>query len=201
VDRNGAVTDGGGIYNENATLDLSGMALGSTSVDGNHANSGGAVATVGGVTTMTSCIVRGNTAQDQGGALWIDPSMMTIISCTFSDNTAPAGADLYNLDSTVTIIASSIANVTSNGGTVTDPFANLLTEVAALNLGNGVANSLSSKLHAAEQSLERGNATAAGNQLEALINQVNALVNSHRLGEITADSLIDEVDILVDTFS
>ena len=58
--------------------------------------------------------------------------------------------------------------------------------------------SLTSKLHAAQQSLANANTTAAANQLNAFVNQVNALVHSHRLGEITADNLIGEVDDLVD---
>jgi hypothetical protein len=126
---------------------------------------------------------------------------VTILSSTFTGNTASAGTDLYNLDSTVTIIASQISGIGSNGGTVTDPFADLIAQVTALNLNQGEKNSLTSKLQAASQSLMRTDDSAATHQLDAFINQLNALVNSHRLGAIAADSVIDEVDDLLGVLS
>ena len=54
-----------------------------------------------------------------------------------------------------------------------------------------------STLQAVEQSLLRANTTAAVNQLNAFLNQVIALVNSHRLGDLTADLLVEDVDNLV----
>jgi uncharacterized delta-60 repeat protein len=73
----------------------------------------------------------------------------------------------------------------------------LIAQVAALPLNNGERNSLTSTLQAAELALLRANATPAANQLNAFINQVNALVNSHRLGQLSADTLISEVDSLL----
>ena len=62
-----------------------------------------------------------------------------------------------------------------------------LERTGALNRGN--ANALLAKLRAAEASLARGNETAAVNQLEAFVNQVNALVGSDRLTQAQADAM------------
>jgi hypothetical protein len=176
---------------------------------------GAAIALFGGTLDMSHSTVNGNRADHSGGGIWFDPAVATITACTFSGNTAPAGADLYNLDSsvtlistnlngvvnnnggTITLIGSSISGLTGSGGTVTDPMANLLAQVAALDLSSGVINSLTSKLQAAEQSLSDTNTTAAVDQLDAFVNEVDALVNSHRLGELSADSLISEVDNVI----
>jgi hypothetical protein len=130
--------------------------------------------------------------------------VVTIIFSTFSSNFAPVGADLYNLDSSITIINSSISGIYNNGGTVTRPeveINNLISQVAGLNLSSAQRDSLTSKLQAAQQSLANANTTAAANQLNAFVNQVNALVNSHRLGEITADLLIDDVQSLINAIT
>ena len=53
--------------------------------------------------------------------------------------------------------------------------------------GNG--NSLGSKLSAASKQLSLGNKTAAMNQLQAFVNEVNAMVQSGRLSSAQADAL------------
>jgi hypothetical protein len=174
---------------------------------GNSATYGGSVYSLVD-TTVTNSHFNGNLATDQGGGIFIDPAVLTIINCTFSGNSAPAGADLYSLNSTVNIVSSSIANVASSGGTVTvfadvasygtSVINDLIAQVATLNLTDAQRHSLTVKLQAAQQSLANGNATAAANQLNAFDNQVNALVNSHRLGQITAEDLIAEVQSLID---
>ena len=58
-------------------------------------------------------------------------------------------------------------------------------------LKGGEANSLTAKLRAALQQLERGNTTAAGGQVRAFINQVQALVRSGRLSSAQGQHLID----------
>jgi hypothetical protein len=197
-------TTGGGIYNGRLPQDgdvTTGEPLLTISKSTFSSNTafiaGGAIAITSGSVTMDRCTVNGNTAYQYGGGMFVDPSVATIIGCTFSGNSAPSGADLYNLDSAVTLIASSIDNVTNSGGTITDPLATLEEQVAALDLTSGQKNSLISTLQAVQDSLTRDNTTAAVNQLHAFINQVNALLNSHRLGEILADSLIGEVDNLI----
>lgn len=64
-------------------------------------------------------------------------------------------------------------------------------------LSAGEAGSLTAKLRAADQQLERGNAVAATNQIRAFINQVNALVRSGRLSESEGASLIDYANRLI----
>ena len=58
-----------------------------------------------------------------------------------------------------------------------------------LNAGQG--NALTSKLRAALQQLERGNTQAAANQINAFINQVEALIRSRRLTPQQGQALID----------
>jgi parallel beta-helix repeat protein len=197
VNSNSGDGEGGGILiwyaGTGPNITLSNSTLSSNTATG----SGGAIAIYGSSMTMTSCTVNGNTAYVYGGGMYVDPAVLTIVGSTFTGNTASAGADLYNLDTTVTVLASQISGIANNGGTVTDPIANLIAQVAALNLTQGVKNSLTSKLQAAEQSLESGNTTAALNQLEAFIHQVNALVNSDRLDQLTADYLDSAVDDLI----
>jgi predicted outer membrane repeat protein len=205
VSNNTAGADGGGIVNSDPNprpdtheLVPATMTISDSTLDGNYAQvSGGAIKTFGGSLMINGCTLTNNSAGQSGGAINADPAVVTIISSTFSGNSAPVGADLYNEDSAVTIIASSITGIYIEGGTVTDPIAHLLAQVAALNLSSGVTNSLTSTLQSAQASLASANTTAAVNQLTAFINQLNALVNSHRLGDLTADSLINEVDNLI----
>lgn len=65
---------------------------------------------------------------------------------------------------------------------------NLVT-TSVLAPGNG--NALSATLQAAVDQLNRGNNTAATNQLNTFINQVNALVGAGRLPASDGQSLID----------
>jgi hypothetical protein len=219
TDGNTAQGDGGGIYNYGGTVILNPPSVGDSNpsiLSKNSATRGGAIATIGGSLTLSpDWTLSGNTGYVGGGGMFIDPAVVTITSCTFTGNTAPAGADLYNLDSsvtlvstnlngvvnnsggTITLIGSSISGVSGSGGTVSDPIADLFAQVGSLNLNSGQLNSLTTTLQAAEQSLLRANTTAAVNQLDAFINKVDALENSHRLGQITADSLVGEVDDLL----
>jgi uncharacterized delta-60 repeat protein len=77
-----------------------------------------------------------------------------------------------------------------------DEIYDLILQVATLDLNNSQSSGLTSTLQAAEQSLLRDNNTAAVNQLNAFLHQVRALVNSHRLGQVSADTLVGEVDDL-----
>ena len=54
-------------------------------------------------------------------------------------------------------------------------------------------NALVATLEAAERQLEKGNTTAAANQLQAFLNQVDALVRSGRMSASQADALHEEV--------
>ncbi|HET9528955.1 MAG TPA: hypothetical protein VFQ92_01285, partial [Blastocatellia bacterium] len=61
--------------------------------------------------------------------------------------------------------------------------------VASGELNPGQGNALNAKLRAAIQQIDRGNFVAARNQLNAFINQVNALVMSRRLTPAHGDHL------------
>jgi hypothetical protein len=61
--------------------------------------------------------------------------------------------------------------------------ANIATTVDGLGLNGGNANSLKAKLNTALNQIQNGNMTPAGNQLHALLNEIDAMVNS---GKITA---------------
>jgi DNA/RNA endonuclease G (NUC1) len=63
-----------------------------------------------------------------------------------------------------------------------------------LNKGNG--NALSSKLEAAAESIENGNAEAARNQLASFLNQLDALDNK-KLGEADATALRNAINALI----
>ncbi len=84
------------------------------------------------------------------------------------------------------------------GATFQVTIAGLSASVMALArvIGAGGANSLTSTLAAAQASVARGNQTAAINQLNAFINQVQALVRSGRLDPATGATLISEAQIL-----
>jgi len=69
----------------------------------------------------------------------------------------------------------------------------------ALNRGN--ANSLRVKLDAAAAAFERGSATAAVNQLEAFLHEVDAMVHSRRLSEAAAASLRSTATALIQSVS
>lgn len=56
-------------------------------------------------------------------------------------------------------------------------------------INHGIANSLQAKLSAAENQFQRGNTTAAVNQLEAFIHELDALVQSGRLSSADAAQL------------
>ena len=68
--------------------------------------------------------------------------------------------------------------------------AGLIARVAALPLNRGQINSLLSKLEAASRSLARGNETAARNQIQAFVNEVEAMARSGRMDSTLAAELI-----------
>lgn len=68
----------------------------------------------------------------------------------------------------------------------------LISSIQGLPLNAGQKNSLIGKLNAASASIDKGKLTAACNQLNAFMNEVNALVQSKRLNAATANMLISE---------
>jgi hypothetical protein len=118
-----------------------------------------------------------------------------------------AGGNTLNINGTGQFVVSSGPSIVTAVGTTyridgvvlpTSAFDNLIAQVAALPLNSGQQNALTSKLRAAEKSMLSANTTAAVNQLNAFINQVQALANSHRPSQRSADSLISEVDNMLE---
>jgi DNA/RNA endonuclease G (NUC1) len=79
--------------------------------------------------------------------------------------------------------------------TVITPSQALTALIATL----GDVNSLQSKLQAAQASLNKGNVTPAVNQLNAFLNELDAMVRTHRMTAARADALRTEVNRVIAT--
>ena len=77
----------------------------------------------------------------------------------------------------------------------------LVADVKALGLDKGQENSLLAKLDAAQKSLDKGNGSAAKNQLNAFINEVLALFKSGRITEAVATKLIATAQGIINSIS
>jgi hypothetical protein len=86
---------------------------------------------------------------------------------------------------TITVVAPSV-----------DSIASLIAEVRALNLSRGMENSLLAKLNAAQSALNRGNETAAANQLRALMNHIRAQ-RGKGIPSAAADILLEAVQQVI----
>jgi hypothetical protein len=85
--------------------------------------------------------------------------------------------------------ASTTATVLTQQQGVADAQALVNQLLSSEKLNDGNANSLTVKLNAALASFDGGNSGAAVNQLQALLNDLDALVRSHRLSESDASAL------------
>jgi predicted outer membrane repeat protein len=193
-------TSGGAIYSSNCPVTITG----GTYSQNTAATSGGAIWSTGNVTITGNTGITLNVAFNSGGGIYVDPASLTIISSTVSGNSAPVGADIYNLNSAVILINSSVTNIFNNGGTITTPDSvatSLNAQISAL-LQSGAltadqAAGLTDKLQAATQSLDSGNLKAGVNELNAFINQLDAFVNSGTLTAAQAQPLIDGANQLI----
>ncbi|UCC38743.1 MAG: hypothetical protein JSV96_13080 [Candidatus Aminicenantes bacterium] len=83
-----------------------------------------------------------------------------------------------------------------------DGIEGLLNDVLELHnsgvLNKGQANALVKKLEAASKNLNKGKPKAACNEIQAFINQVNALINSGKLSPEEGDPLIEAAIMLID---
>jgi hypothetical protein len=112
---NSYAAEGGGIYNNTATLKLVNSTLsGNEAVadngDGASGEGGGLYSNTGSTVSMTNCILSGNFANGSGGGIWTYSTVMTIIGCTFTGNVVAGqygyyGEDIYNgeIDSVVNV--------------------------------------------------------------------------------------------------
>ena len=93
--RNGNSADGGGIYNEYRTLNMT-----NCTISGNEATGrGGGIYNDEGDVTLTNCTISGNTAGGSGGGIYTYLPATTVILnyCTITNNTAgSSGGGIYN---------------------------------------------------------------------------------------------------------
>jgi hypothetical protein len=90
---NGATNGGGAVSNADKTT----ATITGSTVTGNFATNGGAVWNAG-TLTLSGSTVSGNIATSEGGGVFnAKDGKLTVQSSTVKSNTAPLGADLYNL--------------------------------------------------------------------------------------------------------
>jgi hypothetical protein len=94
---NQSLPDGGGIYNDHATLTLSNCTINTNSAFRN----GGGVHNAGAATlTLNSCVITGNVTGNDGGGICNDgtggAAIMSITDCTVSNNSGFHGAGICN---------------------------------------------------------------------------------------------------------
>jgi hypothetical protein len=155
--------NGGGLYNEDGTINLDGVTVsGNTAsgnggglfnsprgtitvttctVSGNTAVAGGGLYNDGGTINLTGATISGNSASGQGGGLFNGKrGTITTTNCTISGNAAVAGGGLYN-SATADLDACTIAdNSAAVGGGIdnqTGGGATLKDTIVAANLGTG----------------------------------------------------------------
>ncbi|HEX5733161.1 MAG TPA: right-handed parallel beta-helix repeat-containing protein [Blastocatellia bacterium] len=115
----------------------------------------------------------------------------TSVTGSFITATATNSIESRTIDST-SEFSQCLAIMNPNPGQAIQALiGNIESLVAQGVLNHGQGNALTSKLRAALQQLERGNTRAAANQINAFINQVDALVRSRRLSPQQGQALID----------
>jgi hypothetical protein len=93
--------NGGGIYNFGGSLKLVNSTLSGNVAGGSNPGQGegGGLYSLGqgGTVSMTDCILSGNSANYEGGAVWMQGTIMTVNGCTVSGNSAeyPGAIDNY----------------------------------------------------------------------------------------------------------
>jgi hypothetical protein len=128
-------------------------------------------------------------------------------SWNFGDGQTATGATVTHAYSTggtyavqlVVTDTRGLADTTSTTATIATPVQALGDAQALIGALNVKGNSLTAKLNAAIQQLERGNETAAANQLEALLNELDALMRSGRITEEQAQPLRTAVERVLES--
>lgn len=113
--------DGGGIYNDHATLTLSNCIINTNSAFRN----GGGVHNAGAATlTINSCVITGNMTGNDGGGICNDgtggAAIMEINNCTISNNSATHGAGVCNDGRLKGATLLQISNTTLNNNSAAD---------------------------------------------------------------------------------
>jgi hypothetical protein len=104
--------DGGGVYDDHATLEINGCTI------SNNVGIGGAVSNHHGTLTMNTCTVSSNYTGDRGGGILNEEGTLSLNNCVIGPNNAYSGSGIYNSgsDAVLTIINSSISMNFNNGG-------------------------------------------------------------------------------------
>jgi streptogramin lyase len=133
-------------------------------------------------------------SQGKDGTVAINPNGTLTYTLTRllsgSDSFTYTVVDAFGETTTATV------TVTINVPPATD-IQLVIGQVGQLQLNGGQINSLTSSLQAAQDSLTRGNHTAAINQLNAFANKIRALVQSGQLDTNLGDLLIQEEQLLI----
>ncbi len=157
--------------------------------------------------------------------VFIEDAPTLLLSEAYSDSTLPRSLDLSGLDAGVFTLELTTTDGTASVRTQQDNinydgvcFAFLFTPptpeagaevltsdieqlVTAGTLNSGEGNSLTSRLDAAVKQLDRGNGGAAINQIQAFINQVNALIMSKRVTPEEGQLLIGAASVMIGQIS
>ena len=115
ISGNSADRNGGGIYNYNGSITITGSTISDNS---SNISSGGGICNSGGRLTIAGSTISGNSALDGGGICNYEGSI-TIIESTISDNTFNLdgnGGGIYNNNGTLTITGSKISGNSSTAG-------------------------------------------------------------------------------------
>ena len=110
--------NGGAIYNDSGTVNVTGSALQDNT---SNAIGGGAIYNISGTVNVTNSTLQGNYANTgsgngYGGGIYSDQGTLTVTNSAFENNTAEsAGGAIYNLEGTVMVI-----NSTFTGNTATN---------------------------------------------------------------------------------
>lgn len=130
-------TVGGGIYNNEGSITISGSTISGNSV-WLH---GGGIRNYDGSITITGSTISDNIAQDDGGGvynerMYKDWSSLTISGSTISDNSADLGGGIYNCYNLITITGSTISNNSADyGGGIYLDHGGILVPLSAITIG------------------------------------------------------------------
>ena len=136
ISSNSAREDGGGIYSR-GTLTVSGSTISGNS----SANYGGGIRNNHGMLTVTNSTISGNSA-DYGGGVYSYSSTLTVTGSTISNNSARYGGGVYSYSDTLTVTNSTISvnSTRSVGGGIYNNSGRLTVTNSTIS-GNSVTSS------------------------------------------------------------
>jgi len=153
--------------------------------------------------TLTSILGRNSATVNYAEPTVIDncTGPITVISSPASGSSFPVGT---------TIVTSTATDASANKATCSFTITVITPQgqtqillgrvrdiVTAGVLSNGEGNSLTSKLENAMRQMDRGNANASSNELNAFINEVNSLIKSRRISQAQGQPLINTANDII----